>query len=255
MLAKSAGHKEALRECRRAEKLFGKSAKNTERWAVALYDLVCVRHQILMEAFEKMATETDGKISKDDFLLLLQSLLIQLPEETDLKQIVNLHLDADGFVDYKDFLTGRKFINRQYLMTAYDGKKKKGKRGAKGKAGKTKVPFPICTQTSGERRPDGGPSNNYINQHVHYSDNIRFGRDDRPRHLIEDDSKWYLDMPGEQYMYISHAVKNADINTLRDTFLEKSIDIDIRDKFYKTPLMIACLYGNMELVKFLVGCG
>lgn len=257
-LAKNGGHKEALRECRKAERFFGKSGKNIEPWAITLYDYIYVMHDSLMEVFKKLSsTESGGKISRDDFVEVLQGLSIQLPDETDLKKVIGAH-DTDGNIDFKEFLTGKKFINKQYLMAAYEPKKKKGKGkggGGRGKKGKTKVPFPICTQSEGGRRPDGGPPIIYIDQHAHNTDNTRFTRDDRPRHPIEDDSRWYLDQPGEQYAYISHAVKNVDLNTLKDAFERKKFDVNIRDKFYKTPLMIACLYGNIDLVKFLVSYG
>lgn len=255
-LAKSGGHKEALRECRKAERLFGKTGKNVEPWAITLYDYIYVMQDSLSEVFKKLSnTESLGKIPREDFVEVLQGLSIQLPEETDLKKVIGAH-DTDGNIDCKEFLTGKKFVNRQFLMTAYEPKKKKGKgKGGRGKKGKTKVPFPICTQSEGGRRPDGGPPTVYVDQHVHSTDDTRFTRDERPRHPIEDDSRWYLDRPGEQYGYISHAVKNVDLNTLRDAFERKKIDVNIRDKFYKTPLMIACLYGNIDLVKFLVGYG
>jgi len=33
------------------------------------------------------------------------------------------------------------------------------------------------------------------------------------------------------------------------------VPVDIRDKFYKTPLMIAAANGDLETTKFLLQCG
>jgi ankyrin repeat protein len=33
------------------------------------------------------------------------------------------------------------------------------------------------------------------------------------------------------------------------------VPVDIRDKFYKTPLMIAAANGDLETTKFLLECG
>ncbi len=47
---------------------------------------------------------------------------------------------------------------------------------------------------------------------------------------------------------------NGDKNTLLDAF-KRGIPVDIRDKYFKTPLMIAAAKGDLETCKFLLTCG
>ena len=44
VIAKDNGHKDALKECKKAEKSFGKLGKNNDPWALALYD-VCTEKE------------------------------------------------------------------------------------------------------------------------------------------------------------------------------------------------------------------
>lgn len=50
------------------------------------------------------------------------------------------------------------------------------------------------------------------------------------------------------------AAKNADLDSLTDA-IEKGIPIDTRDRYYKTPLMIACANGNLKVATFLLEKG
>ena len=52
-------------------------------------------------------------------------------------------------------------------------------------------------------------------------------------------------------MNVTGAAKVNDIETLKNAFL-RGTGVDQRDKYYKTPLMIACLEGHIEMVKFLI---
>lgn len=52
-------------------------------------------------------------------------------------------------------------------------------------------------------------------------------------------------------MSITGAAKVSDMETLRNAFI-RGTDVNQRDKYYKTPLMMACLEGHIELVKFLI---
>lgn len=68
-----------------------------------------------------------------------------MPEENDIKKITMAHEAGRGAgINYEEFLTGKKYVNKQYLMSAFEGKKKKKKGGKKGgKKGKTKVNFKV----------------------------------------------------------------------------------------------------------------
>jgi hypothetical protein len=270
MLAKNSGSKDAMRECRRAERFFGKSAKNAEPWALRLYDHVCVRLGLFTEAFQKADAEQTGKIARDEFIETVQCMCVVMPEDVDLERVASAN-EKEKMIDYKEFLLGRKYINKQYLVSAYEGKKKKkaGGRGGRGRAGKTKILMPICTRNEGPRSEDGGPPTIYVTKQLHITDLTRFDRDSRPRHAIEDDSHWYLTRPERPRVHIRDLIRERDINTLRSeldlaapsgeqtmpTWFDPDNNVDIVDRFYKTPLMVACAKGDIDLVKMLVSSG
>ena len=82
-------------------------------------------------------------------------------------------------IDVDEFMTGKKYISKAYLMSAFEGKKKKGKKGKKGgkkKKGKLKIPLPICLDKDGPRRPDGGPPEKYLEKQRQWTDATRFDR-------------------------------------------------------------------------------
>lgn len=256
VVAKDNGHKEAIKECRKAEKSFGKIGKNNEPWAVALYDYCYERQTALADLFKKFDADESGMVPREDFVEGLQNMGAPIPEETDLKKILMAHEKSrDGGVDYNDFLSGKKYINKLYLMSAFDGKKKKKKKGGgKKKKGKTKIPLPICTQPDGERAESGGPPQVYIPRHIHFTDTGRFDRDKPPKHPLEDDSAWYLHHPERTWMNINDASRHKDTDTLKDAF-GNGTDVNTRDKYFKTPLMVAAMSGKIDVVKFLVENG
>lgn len=63
-IAKDAGHKEALKECKKGEKIFGKTGKNNEPWAIRLYDWSVARTPALIEQFKKFDPDTTGLVNK-----------------------------------------------------------------------------------------------------------------------------------------------------------------------------------------------
>ena len=98
----------------------------------------------------------------------------------------------------------------------------------------------------------------YVYRHVHitlmYATGLCCCRDRPPQHPLEDDSGWYLHKPEKKYINFNDATKHADLDTLKDA-LSRGVSVDIPDKYYKTPLMIACVNGNIEVMKFLVERG
>jgi len=255
LLAKDGEHKEATKECRKAEKL--KPGKpGTDKWAVRLYDWMMEKSKLLTNDFWKYDPESDGvrrgKIGLQEFISVLQANKAPL-EDGDLKKICSLHDPLKSeIIDYNLFLTGRKFVNKLYTIDG--GKKKKkggGKKGGKRKKGKTKIVMPICQTPDGPRTKKGGPPACYLEKYLHFTDNTRFDRDSPPSHPIQDDSAWYLTYPDRTYVNVTGAAKVNDIETLKNAFL-RGTGVDQRDKYYKTPLMIACLEGHIEMVKFLI---
>ena len=70
----------------------------------------------------------------DDFLEVLNGMQAPLPED-DTKKLLMAHEKAakDSQIDYNEFLSGKKYVNKLYLMSSFEGKKKKKKGGKGGK--------------------------------------------------------------------------------------------------------------------------
>ncbi|XP_015756266.1 PREDICTED: ankyrin repeat and EF-hand domain-containing protein 1-like [Acropora digitifera] len=264
LLAKDNDHKEALKECRKAEKQSAKLAKGGSRtgepFAIRLYDWIQEHEQKVLNIFYQFDPEDDdrgrkGKITRDNFVMCLQTINCPLEIE-ELNQVAQIHdPEKEDAVDYNLFITCKKFINKQFMVVLGKKKKKKGggKKGKK-KKGKTKIPLPICTAPDGPRTRHGGPPADFIERYVHFTDNTRFDRDNPPSHPIQDDSAWYLNFPDISYMNISDAAKAGDLETLRSAFA-RGVSVDQRDKYYKTPLMAACAHGNIHIASYLLQIG
>ena len=87
------------------------------------------------------------------------------------------------------------------------------------------------------------------------SDPTRFPRDATPPNPSQDDSMWYMPEPEKQYLNIYDAVKQADFLSLESALTRGITTTEIRDKFNKTPLMMACAHGKMDVVEWLLERG
>ncbi|XP_032231944.1 ankyrin repeat and EF-hand domain-containing protein 1 isoform X2 [Nematostella vectensis] len=263
LLAKDNEHKDAIKECRKAEKTSARltkgAVKGNEPYSVRLYDWLQEHEDKVLGMFHQFDPEDEegnrkGYINKDNFIMCLQT--ISCPVETDdLNKIASVHDPSkEDKADYTLFLTCKKIINKQFMVTGGKKKKKKGGKKGKKKKGKTKVPLPICTAPDGPRTRHGGPPGDFVERYVHFTDNSRFDRDHPPSHPIQDDSAWYLNFPDTSYTNISDAAKLGDLETLKAAFF-RGTPIDQRDKYYKTPLMAACAHGNLDMARFLIDLG
>ncbi|XP_071963707.1 ankyrin repeat and EF-hand domain-containing protein 1-like [Antedon mediterranea] len=260
VLAKNSESKEAMKECRKAEKLSkkiqGGGKPPTEPWAIRLYDWSIERQTTLKDRFEDLDKDDEQRITREQFLEVLNDLDAPVDEE-DFKTLYLAHdKNKEGFINYSEFLSGKKYVHKTYLMSAFEKKEKKGKKGKKGKKkkGKTKVPMPICIGPNGERTEFGEPPEHLISRHVPFTDTGRFTRDVPPDHPIQDDSAWYLHTPDKTYINLNEAAKLGDCESLSIAY-NKGRPIDTRDKYYKTPLMVACAQGNKTMAQFLLDRG
>ncbi|XP_078728288.1 ankyrin repeat and EF-hand domain-containing protein 1 isoform X2 [Lampetra fluviatilis] len=266
MLAKESGHKVTVKALRKEERLFarsqrppadGKKGVCSQPWAVRLYDWT-------QEYKEDLRAEL-GAVCGPDGSLAWEQLLDALhrqrapplgPPETQL--LLQAHdLNKKGTVVLEEFLKGNKYLAKSYLMSAFEPKGKKGKKGRrKGKAKKFTVPLPICVVPEGvtPRRADGGPPLHAIEQLSLTTDCGRFDRDHRPAHPIEDDSAWYIAAPERTFVGVTAAVRGGDCESLLRAF-SQDVPVDVRDPFYKTPLMAAAGHGNVELAAHLLQLG
>ncbi|CAG5126592.1 unnamed protein product, partial [Candidula unifasciata] len=256
LLAKEAGHKEAGKEIRKAERAFGKVGKNNDPWILQLYDWLQARRETIIASCKAVDMEDVGQVKTSEFMDILTSL--QCPtEESELRSVLLLQdKNKEGVIDYADFMLAKKWVNKNFIAAAFEGKKKKGKKRGKkgGKKGKFKLIMPICIQDEGPRTFGGAPPEIYIPRHIHFTDTGRFDRDLPPKHPLQDDSAWYIQSPAKTYVNMIEAAKNADLDSLKDA-LDMGIPVDTRDRFYKTPLMIACAVGNIKVVQFLLEKG
>ncbi|CAH8476725.1 unnamed protein product [Schistosoma turkestanicum] len=201
--------------------------------------------------------KTTTRIPIEDFTSVVSSLDGPIDEIISKKLLLLHEKNADGCIDWEEFLTGKKYLNKNYLLKAFEKKKGKKKKKKGGKNTKRrKIPMAICTLPSEAifRRADGGPAIMYIPKEIHHTDFNRFDADHPPVHPLQDDSVWYLDAPKRQYISFHSAALHNDMDSIR-LALSEGYNIDTRDKFYKTPLMVAAHHGNLDVAIELIKLG
>lgn len=57
-----------------------------------------------------------------------------------------------------------------------------------------------------------------------------------------------------QYINVYEAVRHGDLESLMSA-LATGLSVDCRDKYNKTPLMVACSHGRLDVAKFLLERG
>uniref|UniRef100_A0A8B9UB17 Ankyrin repeat and EF-hand domain containing 1 n=1 Tax=Anas zonorhyncha TaxID=75864 RepID=A0A8B9UB17_9AVES len=259
-VAKEGGFKAAVTELRKIENNFKKQSKSEAKeknpqWALRLYDWSLEHQAALRKAFEAV-DQGDGTVAKDDFIAVIQKQCAFVDTE-QIQTIAEVHERADPEgINTEEFFKGSKYLQKNYLITSYGPKGKKGKKGKKrrGKRG-IAVPMPICIipKSVCPLREDGFPV--YMIEAVqNTADSYRFNRDHPSAHPVHDDRAWYIDEPRKMYMNINFLVRAGDILSLEKAF-EEGVPVDIKDKYYKTPLMTACASGNIDFVQYLLEKG
>ncbi|KAI6652704.1 Ankyrin repeat and EF-hand domain-containing protein 1-like [Oopsacas minuta] len=232
----------------------------SEAWLVQLYDWIQVNKYDLYTQLKKVDVEGKGELSKPELINCL--LEVGAPAEKDeLENLLNLLTkNKDIPVPFKTFLQENKYLHFSYKISANDltGKSQKGKKGKKGKKGgkkgkKLKIPFDIPITPKSGPRPD--IPDHMILKEEYCSDPIRFPRDAPVSNPSQDDSHWYMPEPDKQYLNIYDAVKQADFVSLESALTRGIATTEIRDKFNKTPLMMACAHGRIDVVDWLLERG
>ncbi|KAM5219244.1 ankyrin repeat and EF-hand domain-containing protein 1 isoform 2-T2 [Hipposideros larvatus] len=259
-LAKEGGFKAASKEIRRAERIANKLAKPGAKnpnplWALRLHDWSVVNETSLREAFS-FVDRGNGTVSKDDFVLVLEERQ-ELVDSDQLAFIAQLHEKLrGGGVNINDFFKGTRYLSKPYVLGSYGPKKKKKGMAKKARKGKFVLPLPICIIPDNvfPRRRNGGPPYYMVETYKNITDCNRFNQDHPPQHPIQDDSAWYIDDPATVFSNINFVTKAGDLASLKKAF-ESGIPVDMKDNYYKTPLMTACASGDLDVVKFLLEKG
>ncbi|XP_015338354.1 ankyrin repeat and EF-hand domain-containing protein 1 isoform X1 [Marmota marmota marmota] len=259
-VAKEGGFKAASKEIRRAERIAKKLEKPGVKnpnpmWALRLHDWSIEHEALLREGFSFL-DRGNGTVSKEDFVLILEDKQEYATSE-QLAIIAQLHEKTRvGGVNINDFFKGTRYLSKSFVLGSYGPKKKKRGMGKKGRKGKFVLPLPICVipESVFPFRPDGGPPYYMIETYQNVTDCSRFNQDHPPEHPIQDDSSWYIDDPGKVFSNINFVTKAGDLASLKKAF-EAGKPVDVKDNYYKTPLMTACASGNIDVVKFLLEKG
>ncbi|XP_005672755.1 ankyrin repeat and EF-hand domain-containing protein 1 isoform X2 [Sus scrofa] len=259
-LAKEGGFRAASKEIQQAERIANKlarpGAKNPNpQLYLRLHDWSVEHETFLREAFS-FVDRGDGTVTKEDFVLALEERQDFVDSE-QLAVIAQLHEKVrGGGVNINDFFKGTKYLSKSYVLGSFGLKRKKKGMAKRAKKGKLVLPLPICIIPDHvfPRRSDGGLPYYMIETYQNVTDCNRFNRDHPPEHPIQDDSAWYIDDPGKAFSNINFITKAGDLASLKKAF-ESGIPVDMKDNYYKTPLMTACASGNIDVVKFLLEKG
>jgi ribosomal protein S30 len=159
LIAKERKAKDASKNIRKAEKQYAKLSKQIAgsaegiNWSIRLYDYIYEHKNRIQALFIKVDVEQTGKIGRDEFVeMLTREGFNDLIEENELNKLIISHEKTKDLIDYELFFTGKKYLNKQYLISSFEAKKKKKKKGPKAKKkGKTKIVVPICVLEDGPR--------------------------------------------------------------------------------------------------------
>ncbi|NWR91613.1 ANKE1 protein, partial [Furnarius figulus] len=254
-VAKNGGFKAAVKALRKFEKGFKKKLSPEEEeaaWHLKLYDWSLEHEDSLRKEFEAILQE-DGRVTRADFVSVIQKEcgFVSAEEiETVARMHEASHLDR---IDLDEFFKGSKYMEKQFLMSSF-GPKAKKKKAAKAK-GKKGLPVPICVIPKSEypRGEEGFPVY-MVEAFPIIPDDKQFKREHPSAHPVHDDRVWYIDEPRKTYMDINYLVRAGDFMSLQKAF-EEGVPVDIKDRYYKTPLMVACASGNTVLVQYLLEKG
>ncbi|CAF4332790.1 unnamed protein product [Rotaria socialis] len=256
-IAKTFKNKNAIKNIRLAEKkhysrkVISPKSNPDRDYKIHLYDWLQEKYDRLLRRFHQVENSSTHRITSNDLRQIIHEEGFSQITSDDLHDLIVRHETNPNEIDYQMFLSGKLFIDKAFLLSAFIQKTNKKK---KTRTTKKQPAIPIAIRNEGPRTVHGNPPLVYIKKHQFTTDQTRFTRDQTPKHAINDDSAYYLDKPDPQFIHINNAVYRGDLHTLIDAF-KSGVPVDIRDKFYKTPLMIAAANGDLETTKFLLQCG
>ncbi|NXO81233.1 ANKE1 protein, partial [Sitta europaea] len=250
--AKIGGFKAAVKVLRKIEKAFKKPDK-TLAWYLKVYDWSLQHEDAIRKEFE-INEEGDGMVSKNDFVSVIRKHWATVDEE-QVEILAKKHEVSADRISLDGFFKGSKYLQKPFLLSSFGPKIKKKKKKPPRKKGKKGLPVPICVipKSACPLWEDGFPT--YMVEAVpNIPEEQRFKRDNQAAHPVFDDRAWYLEEPRHTFMDINYLVKEGDFVSLQKAF-DQGVPVDVKDKYFKTPLMVACATGNIVLVEFLLEKG
>ncbi len=156
-IAKDLKAKDASKNIRKAEKQYAKLSKQTNEsggvnWSIRLYDYMYEHKDRVKQIYLTHDPEQIGKVSKEAFIdVIAEEGFQNLVVSEEIKKLTMAHEKVKDEIDYELFLTGKKYINKLFLISSFEKKKKKKKKPKAKKKGKTKIIMPICVLDEGPR--------------------------------------------------------------------------------------------------------
>jgi Ca2+-binding EF-hand superfamily protein len=92
------------------------------------------RREQLKNAFELIDGDQTGRIDRQFVFEVLQDLGAPLPEDpADLTRLAAVHeaREKGSGINYAEFVKGKKYVGKKYLMSTFESKKKKKKKKKK----------------------------------------------------------------------------------------------------------------------------
>jgi hypothetical protein len=205
-----------------------------------LYDWLQERYDRLLRRFHQVENTNTHRVTSDDFKQIITEEGFSQITSDDLNELIIRHETNPNEIDYQTFLSGKLFIEKAFLKQAFIQKTRK-KKSKKKKKTKKQVPIPIATRNEDTRILNGNPPLIYVKKHQFITDKNRFSRDQLPKHVINDDSPYYIDKIDPQLVHIHNAAHRGDLHTLLDAF--KS---GIMQSFLASSSIVKCLFQLQE---------
>ncbi|NXY83305.1 ANKE1 protein, partial [Alcedo cyanopectus] len=254
-IAREGGFKAAAAEIRKIENAFKRQSKrgaDNRGWALRLYDWSLEHQAALRQAFEAV-DQGEGTVAAEDFISILQE-RCPFVDAQQIRAVADMHEGAhpEG-ISVETFLKGSRYLQKSCLIAAFRARGKRRKVQKQRAGPGVGVAVPVCVRPPGPRRDDGVPA--YMVEAVHSpADCCPASTEPPSAHPVHHHRAWYLERPRKTYVNINYLVKAGDIVSLQKAF-EEDVPVDVKDRYYKTPLMAACASGNIDVVKFLLEKG
>jgi hypothetical protein len=203
-------NKDAKKNIRLAEKkrynrkILSPKSNPDRDYKIHFYDWLQERYDRLLRRFHQVANSKTHRITSNELKQIIAEEGFTQITSDDLNDLIIRHETNPNEIDYQTFLSGKLFIEKSFLMQAFIQKIKKKKKKKKKKT-KKQIAVPIATRDEGPRTSTGNPPLVYIKKHQFITDRNRFSRDRIPKHIINDDSVYYIDKVHPQFVHINNA--------------------------------------------------